>query len=470
MKRRWLAGALLGLVTLAAFLWRVAAAMQIEYPSVDGVNYMTVARSLVRDGVMQFSTFPPGWSLLISVPLLGFGTADGMDVLHAAQTANVVFGTLVVPLVFVLLRPHFGAWSALAGAACVALLPDAVILSSVDLSEMSYLAFFVAAWIAWHRERWWSAGALFGVAYLVRPEALIVLFAAVGVASLRDRRLHWRPLVAAAPFVVAYVLFVHGATGEWTLSGKAAFLERAERAEGSAVRRWFTNAGTLLEGSVLLLGLPLVVLAAWGLVRRRGVEAVVFVPMLLLPVFTFRMEARYWVPLVPFVLWFALAGGRDVAARFAGRARWSVAVGLALAAVIGLGWATREDFGKIGVNYEAYDGLRQAGRWIAANSAPDDVVVDYKPYTAFWAGRPYAKLPQRDDLLSTVDRIRESGHDYLVVSVFMCRALTPQLRPLVSPEPLDERLARRIELVYVVRVPDDPRQTTAVYRVKPFGG
>jgi len=468
MKRHasWIA---LGLLTGIALAWRVMAAIAIEFPSVDGVNYMTVARTLVRDGHLQFSTFPPGWPLLMSVPLFFLGAADGADVLHAAQIANVVFGTLAVPLVFVFLRHGFGAWTALAGATAIALLPDNVILSSLDLSEMSYLAVFVVAWILWHRERWWASGLVFGLAYLVRPEALIVFGVLCAVDTLGTRRLRWRPLAAALPFVIAYVVFVHGATGEWTLSGKTAFLDPVARAEGSAITRWLTNAATLLAGLPTVVGWPVALVAAWGAARRRGIELAAFLPLLLLPVFTFRMEARYWIPLVPFVLWFATAGAQDLLSRVDDARRRLARVAVAVVLFVGFCVAAAPELDDVGLNHEAFSGLREAGRWIAENSDPDDVVVGYKPYAAFWAGRPYAKLPRRDTALETVDRIRELGHEWLVINVFLTRSVTPQLQALVTPDALDSRLAQRVELVHIVRMENDLRQTTAIYRVHPFG-
>lgn len=459
----------LALVTAVALVWRMVAAASIEYPSVDGVNYMTVARALVRDGALQFSTFPPGWPLLIAIVLSFIGTVDAADVLRAAQIANVTLGTLAVPLVFLFLRHGFGPWVALLGATVVGLLPDNVILSSVDLSEMSYLAVFVGGWVLWHRRHAWAAGAAFGFAYLVRPEALIVLVAMVAVRSLATREITWKPMATALPFVIAYVLFVHDATGAWSLSGKTAFLDRAAAAGGSPVSRWFTNAGTLFGALPGVIGLPVVLLAAWGAVRRRGIELVALGPVLLLPVFDFRMEARYWIPLVPFVLWFAAAGARDVVERAPEHRRRLAAVGLAVLVAVGTTVAARPDVAEVGRNHEAFEGLRAAGRWIGENSTPDETVVGYKPYAAFWAGRPAGRLPQRDGALATIDRLRDQGHDFLVVNALVANTVARVLHPLLTPLDLDVRYARRLELVHVVDRPDDPRQTTLVYRIVPYG-
>ena len=462
----WIA---LAVITVVAAVWRAQVAAGMLYPSVDGTNYMFVARSLVRDGVLQFSTFPPGWPLLISIPLLGLGTGDGMDLLRAAQTANVVFGTLTVVLVFALLRPR-GTFVALLGAAVFAFLPHALIASTSDLSEASYTAVLLGAWLAWRAERRWSAGALFGFAYLIRPEALGIFGLLVIVRTVRERVLPWRPLATAAAFVVPYLIWVRSVTGEWSLSSKGGFLERAFD-DGSIAARWIDNLGTMLGFLPELAGHVVIGLALWGLVRRRGVELIAFLPLLLLPLFTFRMEARYWLPMLPFVLWFAAVGGQDLVARLRSeRARVVVAAalsGLALASLtVGATPMARE----IGVNHEAFAGMRDAGRWLAENSPEDAEVMGYKPYVAFWSGRQYRKLPELDTAMQIVDHARERGIDYLVVNLALVRSLTPELQPLMAVEPPEPRLARKVELVHLARVEGDPRQTTAIYRIVPVGG
>lgn len=468
---RW-SWAALGAILVLAFAWRAAGAMAIVYPSVDGVNYMTIARTLVRDGSLMFSTFPPGWPLIIGLPLSLVGVEDPMAVLRVAQAANVILGVCAVALAYRVARRPLGRGGALLLAAFVALLPDLVITATTDLSEPSYLAFLLAAW--WALRRGWdrATGLLFGFAYLIRPEALVILGAVVLWRSVRDRTVHWKPLVGAAVFVVPFVLFVHHATGVWALSSKGVFLDQAveDRGAGELVIRWFANAGTFLGELPAIVGWPVVLLAAWGAVRWRGPELLALAPVLLVPLFSFRMDPRFWMPLLPFVAWLAVAGGRDLERRVGrGRARAMATVGLIAVAVTGTVVAARPDFYRVGLNLEAYSGMRAAGEWLAGNSDPEAVVVGYKPYVSFWSGRAFHRLPERADVESTVDRIRELGLDYLVVNRAVVRALTPHLAPLISSEPLEPALARKVTLVHVSNVDGDPRQTTAIYRMVPVG-
>jgi hypothetical protein len=129
--------------------------------------------------------------------------------------------------------------------------------------------------------------------------------------------------------------------------------------------------------------------------------------------------------------------------------------------------ATQADWKFFGANYEYYPGMRKAGMWLASQIEPGQVVLDYKPYVAFWAGTSFRKLPQDRDARGIVDWARENRMDYLVVNQHLVGSLTPELAPLW--EELPESLARKLTLVHVATVDGQPRQTTKVFRVEPVG-
>ncbi|MEY4374254.1 MAG: hypothetical protein RL760_420, partial [Candidatus Eisenbacteria bacterium] len=92
--------------------------------------------------------------------------------------------------------------------------------------------------------------------------------------------------------------------------------------------------------------------------------------------------------------------------------------------------------------------LRGAGAWLAANSAPDAVIMDRKSYVAFFAERRHVQLP--DEPLDTLrDYARSSGADYLVVEEYVVRGLRPQLAPLLDARFLAHE--PRVRLVHAVR-------------------
>src|SRR5262249_15404205 len=98
----------LRLLVLAGFSFRVCLAVWHVWPSFDGVYYLTAARDLVCSGHVPFETFPPGWPFVIAIPLAFLRHDDPAAALRAAQTANVVLGTLVPLLGFVAVRRRLG--------------------------------------------------------------------------------------------------------------------------------------------------------------------------------------------------------------------------------------------------------------------------------------------------------------------------------------------------------------------------
>lgn len=470
--RTWLrvhaAESCLAFVVVIALLLRVDAALRVEYPTVDGVHYMDAARTLARDGRLPFSTFPPGWPLLIHAALRVHGSDHAAHVLLTAQGWNVVLGTLAGVLVFVLVRRRSTGWWALLAAGVFLLLPETITASSSDLSEMSYVVALLGAWLVFERRSSWIAGVLFGFAYLVRPEALLVFTALCVNTGLRTRRVPIGALLGCLLLVLPYVVFMHAETGSWMLSSKNAFLDDAvgDRSLVDLARQWGRNVVVLAAPLSGVIGWPLVVLAAIGIGRRRDSMLLALLPLLLLPFFTFRMEARYWIPVLPFLFAFAVIGSRWLIDRRP-RQRALLSTAIVLLVLGGAERAARDDWRYLGASFEFYPGMRDVGLWLGPQITRGDVVADYKPYVAFWSGAAFRKLPRGRDAGGIVDWARENGLEYLVVNQHLVGSLTPELAPLLGELP--ESVARKLRLVRVVEVEGQPRQTTLLYRVEPVG-
>ena len=175
---------LLVLILAAGLGLRIWAASHNEFPTVDGVLYLDQTYQLVNHGHLPWSCFPPGWPAVVAVPYLFLDHGDPLSLLRAGQTANVLLGTLMPLLAFFLMRPFLGTKLAILGMAVLMFLPLNVIYSKNDLSEMSFTCSLLAAWLLFRREHLIAAGLMFGLSYLIRPEALLTV--AIGFA-LGDR-------------------------------------------------------------------------------------------------------------------------------------------------------------------------------------------------------------------------------------------------------------------------------------------
>lgn len=465
--RAWAA---LFVVVTAALLVRLDLAGSNTYPSVDGVFYQEQARGLLRDGELPFSSFPPGWPLLIALPLLGRGEPDALTLLYSAHTLNAVCGALLPALVFLALRRRLPAVWSLAGAILLAVLPSSLVLSKSDLSDLSYACVLVTAWLACERRTGWAGGLLLGYAYLIRPEAALVGAGWWILHFVRTRRLPWSFPVAALVPVLPYLVFLRVQSGHWSLSAKGVFLQRA--LEDRSLTQWLglvgenvSTFGALLPG---LIGWPLFLLAVLGLWVGRGRWLVFLLPLLSMPWFDFRMVARYWIPYLPFLLLAAGLGARWLLSRLERRMRGSgrrpARLALAGLLVAGFGLAAQPGYDRVRHNTEGYRGLRDAGRWLAQRVEPGTIVASYKPYASFWAGCRFLPYPESDtDPAVIIEYCRRHGARYLIANVKVIHRFRPGLDLLLGA-PLPRKLERKLTLVKLLQY-DQTIQNTAIYRV-----
>lgn len=459
----------------AALAIRWWAAAGNDFPTVDGTQYLDQAWQIGFQGKVPYSCFPPGWPAIVAAPLRLLGAGSPAGVLAVAHAANVALGVLMVWLSWLLLRPRLGFATALAGAAVVAFLPQFIVLAKSDLSDLAYACGLLGGWLLLERRRDLPAGLVLGYTYLVRPESAL---ASLGLLAWRwraDHRLPWRLALGHALFVAPYLVFIKVAGGSWDVSSKTVALSQTLDAYPGAaylgvIARNLGLLAPLLAGQ---LGVPLSLLAAWGVARHRGAWAWLLAPLLTVPLVINPMVVRFWLPYVPVLLLGAGLGARSLALWLAGRAAargpgaWSSrapAAALALAAVAGLGVAAIDDAPWVARNTEAYYGLKDAGLWLQGPADRTTLVADYKPYAAYWAGCRFLKYPELGSALDYAVWARNHDVDYLVVNVQTVRQYLPGLDGLLV-SPLAPELAGRLELVqtfFYERVGDN----TVVYRVR----
>jgi hypothetical protein len=184
---------------------------------------------------------------------------------RAAVLVSMATGTAAVGALYLFLREAFGEREALLGGGILALHPTFVDFSSDVQSEGLYvLCFLAAVWLIWRglsrgEARWAALGGLaIGLAYLTRPEGLLLCVPALGLAGYQQWRRRWKPAAAlawvgalAAGIAIAavpYVGAIRAATGHWAITQKYSAVQVAALigSETSANPEWrvAARAGT----------------------------------------------------------------------------------------------------------------------------------------------------------------------------------------------------------------------------------
>jgi len=236
----WMLLLLTGAVVLRLFLaFRFRSAI-----SFDEAHYLRLAASFLQHG--PFGLMHPYWPPLfpLGIALVEFPVGN-FEI--AGRLVNIMAGSCGVALVYHLAGQIFSRREALISAAFAAFYPPLAFHSTNVMPEplFSLLALTGMAygWKALDEKRAVSglaAGFFWGAAYLVRPEGIgfLLVFAASVVLLLFIgglKKSGWRRVAAGAcaccGFVLLaapYWLYLHEATGKWTLSTKGSVNQQLE--------------------------------------------------------------------------------------------------------------------------------------------------------------------------------------------------------------------------------------------------
>lgn len=185
---------------VARELWQLPL---VRTPKLDSAEYLSWARRLAAGDFAWpvVSQHGPGYPLFLASWL-----ALGSESLPFAIAVQAVVGALTAVLVFAIARDWFGERAALAAGLAYALYAPAIYIDVALLSEG--LLLFLLALALWFlgspeglRYRAWLAGAVLGLATLVRPTAIVVACASV-VWLLMRRARRAAAIVAAASVLV----------------------------------------------------------------------------------------------------------------------------------------------------------------------------------------------------------------------------------------------------------------------------
>lgn len=437
------------LLGLALRLWVVSHSPMAARDSIGFIRYALNLESPPAGktvlGVIKSELHPPGYPavlLLMSMPIRAATGETSCDTMvRAAQLTNVVAAVLLAIPMYLVGRRLLGPGVALLATALFQVLPVGVQITSDGLSDGLFL--LTAATALWFGVRAFEkpspgrfalAGAASGLAYLVRPEGL-VLVAASGLVLLMGRRFadsgrgryalrNGSALVAGALlFTAPYMAIIGRISNKTTANGMVDVLQGKDpgkilqsrpvetSSRGPLLAVWWNDglnkgdsrylwATTSLISEVLktfnYVGLPLALIGVW-LLRKRAVHnpgvTLLLLVVALHAAILWLMAAkigyvsqRHTLLIVMAGSFFAAAAvpavGRRLARlwRNAGPERaWSVGMGALL--VVACVPAALKPL------HANRAGHRAAGLWLAEHTKPGDQIVDPFRWAEFYAGR-----------------------------------------------------------------------------------
>ena len=468
--------AVVAILTAAGLLVRMLLWNLHAVPTVEGIEYIRMARELTG-GPAHPTLLHYGFPSLILA-----GHLFTPDWTRAARGVGLVAGSALIPLTWLVARRFVTRVSLVwLPVAAVAFMPLPVRYSVTTMSEAPYLALLLIGVFLLCRGRSAWAGLAVGLAFTIRPEALAV---SAGITLLLlasgTRRHGIRFAVGAAVIVAGYgaVQSVH--RGSWTgaeqtLTGShwwdaepvvsreatPADVEAALRDPGGLALSRYPGRLASHGAEVLRHGGWVVPIIALGAVAGPGLLMAAGVCQFLgLPFFSMGAHPRFIVPYLPF-LWI-------LAAMAVSRLRpgWAVAAGAVVVAA-GLAGSAVTGAGGYGSGEDGrYPELVEAGEWLAPFVTAATVVYDRKPYATFYAGADRREIPVAG-YEETLDALVRAGGDFLVLNQHVTRVFRPSLLPLVEDKAVvwhEPRLAP----VYIDDRYIDGR--TLIYRIVREGG
>jgi hypothetical protein len=441
----------LALLALLGLVVRVGAALGGGVLARDGIAYLAFAR-LARDGewaALGAAHYPPGYPVLVAA----LSPALGLDE-RGAALASALVGALLAPAMALLAAP-LGRRAAVFTGLLGALLPVAVELGSAVQADGLHLTLVASTLVLLQRLHegrgcpWAAAlGAAVagGLAYLTRPEALVVVGAGAlgllvlprpaGVSGPGRRvadvaRLALPAVAVALPYLL--VIQAHAVLGgeagagsfKLTLKQNLPQILAAVRAEGVARNAFHLVRHALAHLAVAAPG-GLVALAGWGAwspaARRQAARLALTGAALLLAFAVVRDDRRYAAQLALLALPSCGLG----LARLARALPWRpdpLAVGVATALVC-LPLGLRDHHARKATWREVGLSLRGCARVVAEDSR-----------AAFYAGAEdvtAAHLPDPRDAAALVELARARGADALVVPAAASPAVAALLGPPVA--------------------------------------
>jgi hypothetical protein len=438
-KKKW---CVLGILNTALFIVLYNVKEFHLLPSWDGVYYVDYTFD---------SVFPPGYPAVIF--LMRLFTSDPV---LAARFCSMFFlcGCVTVTYFFALryVRPS---WAFLA-AIVVASNPLSLRLGVETLSETTYvfftlLSFFILA-LGWDQKSSWKvfsfAGLSAGYAYVTRPEALVFIISVCVLFALVKR--DWVKLSAFTMGVCLIILATsvlgYAETGKFSLTKKTSNFRILDPTDWrkneqtklvvrkeptlqeiaiSTMQNYGINLSREIDYASIYVGLPLGLLGLYGWARKRAFFWTAQVQFFVYPIFTaLALQERFVFPYIPFLAIFAVIGMQDyISSVF----KYVLAVGLLV------GTISAYDF--VRSPAEPFPELKAAGEILKSHVDKHSLVIDKKPYTAFYAGLKPSQFYETPNV--SVEDLhkfaKQLGATHLVLAYRPTAVFRPQLMTLLTP-------------------------------------
>lgn len=437
----------LGVAGLAA-LTRLLRALFDDTLFNDGPRFVRNAEAVVRGdwGAALSDAFHP----LASVLMAAVHAATGLDLETAGSVVSVASGPLAAVAIYYLVRDTFGERTAVLSGVMVAIHPRLVAASYSVQSDGLHLALVLAgAWAAWRAlssrrvAPAAAAGVATGLAYLTRPEGLIVapVLAAWLLRDALTRRTSWSRAagigvafaLAAGAVVAPYLVSLRLHTGDWTLTQKKAATEilslgatpgsvAASDGDGAIQRLAAAIAELATDGYraakpaffyVALLGFER------GRPRRLTLYLLSFAALMTGVLLGLHLHAsyvsrRHWLIPVTFLLPYAARGAQVAMEWLAAqlrftRVRRAATVGLVLVCGLGFGvsaWPREAP---------AKSARREAALWLAAHAPPGAVAASRQRLAYYSGATRFVRVFGQGDSLAVTRDARRRGADYLLI-------------------------------------------------------
>lgn len=488
---RLAAPVLLAMVCLLLSAWTFDAKLSL---SGDNTEFITLARSLVQGEGLSYinelqakpaTKYPFGLPLLLA-PLEWLFPGEWVPMKWLVSLCLVG----AVAVIYLWVGHYLGPAAGVAAGLLCATMPLLQDYGHQVMSEVPYLAVSVLAiyWLERGLERpglnkvLWAGFAALVAAYYLRSVGLVL--AASLVASLVLRRDWRRALVLGGAFFLAWLPWTmrNRAVGGGGVYFKQLILFNPYRPElgyldaAALVERLYVNLLSYVfvrfpEGFWLYMDPGLAVgaslvfcaVALYGAVvclrRREHLLPLIYSALFLFTVVVWPWTGeRFLIPLVPLAVFFAFCGALDLVGRLGGGRIAPVVLAVALlfvGASHARGLSVLADRGA-GDYPPQWNNYYLAGRWLAANTAEDAVVVCRKSYWMYIVSGRTAQVYAFDEPQAVVRGLEEVGADYVVVDQLGFSSTYDFLIPAI------QRFPERFELLW-----QRPGPETYIFRFVP---